>query len=337
LSDTRNGSSFKNLIGDEWKEASTLETFNDVNPADIDDVVAVFPKSNRQDAKAAIDAACEAQEKWAETSPPKRGMVLFKAAEILEDNKEELSRILTREEGKVLNESRGEVGRVIEIFRFFAGEGQRLNGEVIASDDPHMVYTQRQALGVISVITPWNFPAAIPAWKIAPALICGNAVVFKPASLTPLIGLKIVETLQHAGLPSGVLNFLTGPGSTVGMELIQSRKVAGITFTGSYEVGENIYRNCANADGMPRVQLEMGGENPQVILRDADLHAAVEITVKAGFGNTGQACTATSRVIVEEAVVDQYTRLLAERVRNIKVGSGLDENNEMGPAVSGPN
>jgi aldehyde dehydrogenase (NAD+) len=160
-------------------------------------------------------------------------------------------------------------------------------------------------------------------------------VVFKPASLTPLIGLKIVETLEHAGLPSGVLNFLTGPGSTVGLELIQSKKVAGITFTGSYEVGENIYRNCANADGMPRVQLEMGGKNPQVILRDADLHAAVETTVKGGFGNTGQACTATSRIIVEEAVVDQYTRLLAERVRSIRVGSGQDENNEMGPVVSG--
>lgn len=329
--------SLKNLIAGEWRDSSSRETFQDINPGDTRDIIATFPQSNREDALAAIDAAEEAQKNWQKISSPQRGKILFKAAEIIEQRKEEFARVLTREEGKVLAESRAEVNRAIDIFRFFAGEGNRLNGEVIASEDPGMMlYTLRQPLGTVSVITPWNFPIAIPAWKIAPALICGNTAVFKPASLTPQIGLKIVESLKEAGLPPGVLNFITGPGSTVGLELIENEAVDGISFTGSYHVGEQIYRNSARTDAMPRIQLEMGGKNPLVILSDADLTKAVEITVKGAFGGTGQACTATSRVIVEEPVLAEYTRLLVERTKKIKIGNGLEESNEMGPAVSEP-
>jgi len=335
LSDTKLVQRCRILIDGEWSESSNGKIFQDMNPADSREILAEFPNASREDARAAIEAAHKAREKWEATTPPQRGKLLFKAAEVLEARKEELARTLTREEGKVLMESRAEVGRAIEIFRYFAGEGQRLGGEVIPSDDPDvLLYTQKQPLGVVSIITPWNFPIAIPAWKIAPALVCGNTVVFKPASLTPLIALKVVEALVEAGIPSGVINFVTGPGFTVGLELIENEKVSAISFTGSYEVGEHIHRKCAQSNGMPRVQLEMGGKNPLVVLSDADLAKAVEIAVKGGFGGTGQACTATSRVIVEEPVLGEYTRLLIERAKKIKVGNGLDESNEMGPAVS---
>lgn len=326
---------YRNLIGGNWADSSDRSTFSDVNPADNREIIADFPQSTRDDARAAIDAAHSSFEKWEKVTPPQRGKILLKAAEILEAEKDELKRFLTREEGKVLADSNAEVSRGIDVFRFFAGEGQRLSGEVLPSEDAGMMlYTQRQPIGVVSIITPWNFPIAIPAWKIAPALVCGNTVVFKPASLTPLIGLKIVEALRNAGLPDGVLNFITGPGASVGMELVENDKVAAISFTGSYEVGEKIHRTCSQGDGMPRVQLEMGGKNPLVVLSDADIPKAVEIAVKGGFGGTGQACTATSRVIVEESVLEEFTRTLVERTKQIKVGNGLTDGVEMGPAVS---
>jgi aldehyde dehydrogenase (NAD+) len=332
---TQEKTRFKNLIGGGWQDSSDGNTFGDINPADTRDVVADFPQSTRDDARAAIDAAESARQKWEEVVPPSRGKIIYKAAEILEARKEELARTLTREEGKVLADSRGEVARAVDIFRFYAGEGHRMNGEVMPSEDTDvMLYTEKQPLGVISIITPWNFPMAIPAWKIAPALICGNTVVFKPASLTPLVGLKIVEALKDAGLPDGVLNFVTGPGSIVGMELAENKKVAAISFTGSYEVGNRIYKSRAGSGGMPRIQLEMGGKNPLVVLSDADLEKAVEIAIKGGFGGTGQACTATSRIIVEEPVLDQFMSLLVERTKRIRVGNGVEEGVEMGPAVS---
>ena len=334
FSETR-GPRFRNLIGGEWRDSCTGALFVDENPANTRECVAVFPQSSHEDAKAAIEAASEAQDKWESMTPPQRGKLLYKTAEILEQQKEELARTLTREEGKILPESRVEVGRAIDIFRYFAGEGHRLNGEVIPSEDPGMLlYTQKQPLGIVSIITPWNFPIAIPSWKLAPALICGNVVIFKPASLTPLIGFKIVEGLEKAGLPAGVVNFVTGPGSSVGMELIQNQAIDGISFTGSYDVGREIYRCGAEANTMPRLQLEMGGKNPLVVLSDAKLDVAVDITVKGAFGGTGQSCTATSRAIVESAVVDEYTRLLVEQVRRMKIGNGLDQTTEMGPVVS---
>ena len=326
---------FKNLIEGEWRESSTGEVFEDRNPADTRDIFAWFPQSNREDARAAIDAAKDSEMKWQTITPPQRGRILFRAAEMLEGEKENLARLFTREEGKILAESRAEIGRGIDILRFFAGEGHRLNGEVISSEDPGIVlYTEREPLGLVSIITPWNFPVAIPAWKIAPALVCGNTVVFKPASATPLVGLKLVEALKNAGVPDGVLNFITGSGSTIGMELIQNKKINGISFTGSYHVGQKISESCAQSEEMPRLQLEMGGKNPLVILSDADLAKAVEVTVRGAFGGTGQACTATSRVIVEEPVAEKYTSLLLDRTRRMKIGNGLDETNEMGPAVS---
>lgn len=327
--------SFKNFIAGKWIESVTGEVFDDVNPADTRDLIATFPKSSREDARAAIDSALGAKIKWEAVPPPQRGKILFRAAEIIESKKGEIARLFTREEGKVLTESRAEVSRTVDILKFFAGEGQRLGGEVISSDDPEvLLFTKRYPLGVVSVITPWNFPLAIPAWKIAPALVCGNTVVFKPASLTPIMGFTLVEALENSGLPDGVLNFVTGPGSTVGVELIENHSIDAISFTGSYNIGKEISKTSLAIGPTRRIQLEMGGKNPLVVLSDADLSKAVEITIKGAFGGTGQACTATSRVIVEKPVLEDYTRLLVQRVGHIKVGNGLEEINEMGPAVS---
>ncbi len=323
---------FPCVIGGEKIFSPDGRTFRDINPADTGEVVAEFPQLSREDAAKAIDAAREAQVKWASTPAPERGRILVKAAQILEDEADELARVLTREEGKTLAESRAEVARAVSIFRFYGVMGYRLRGEFTPSAEPNThLFTLREPLGVVSIITPWNFPIAIPSWKIAPALISGNAVVFKPASYTPLIGYRIVDALHRAGLPPGVLNFVTGPGSTVGAELINSPKVDAISFTGSLEVGEEIKRAAGGRN--IRIQLELGGKNPAVILDDADMDRAVEMVVRGAFGLTGQACTATSRAIVLENVAEEFERKLVERVKRIKVGNGLAEGVEMGPVV----
>jgi aldehyde dehydrogenase (NAD+) len=280
----------------------------------------------------AIEAAREAQMKWALIPPPERGRILIRAAQIMENESEELARILTREEGKTLAESRSEVARAVGVFRFYGIMGYRLKGEFTPSTEPNTyLFTVREPLGVIAIITPWNFPIAIPSWKIAPALVCGNTVVFKPASYTPLIAYRLVDSLIRAGLPPGVLNIVTGPGSNVGDELINNPKVDAISFTGSLEVGEKIKRAVCLRNA--RIQLELGGKNPAVVLDDADMDKAVEMVVRGAFGLTGQACTATSRAIVLESVADQFERKLVGRVKQIKVGNGLAEGVEMGPVV----
>lgn len=319
------------IIAGEPVYSSNNKFITDINPANYDEVVAEFPKLGIEEVARAIESAAEAQVGWAATPAPERGRVLVKAANYMESELEELAKILTREEGKTLNESRAEVARAISIFRFYGVMGYRLRGEFVESAEQKThIFTIREPLGVVSIITPWNFPIAIPSWKIAPALVCGNAVVFKPASYTPLIAYKIVEGLHKAGLPSGVLNFVCGGGEDIGAEMITNPKVAAVSFTGSYEVGEKIAKTSRFNI---RVQLELGGKNPAVVLEDADINKAVEMVVRAAFGLTGQACTATSRVIVHEKILEEFTRKLVERTKRIRVGNGLHEGVEMGPVV----
>jgi aldehyde dehydrogenase (NAD+) len=259
---------------------------------------------------------------------------LFKAAEIMEGMVDELSRLLTREEGKTLQEARAEVVRAVEIFRFYAGAGYRIYGQTIPSADPAVtLYTIREPIGVISIITPWNFPIAIPAWKIAPALISGNAVVFKPASYTPLIALKLVEALEKAGLPPGIVNFVTGSGLELGDEMVRNPKIGAITFTGSHDTGAAIYRLVHERSRTLRIQLEMGGKNATVVMEDADLDQAVDVVVRGAFSLTGQACTATERVLVHEKIYDMFLRRLVERTARIRLGNGLEKDVDMGPLV----
>ena len=324
---------FKNLIGTDWVAASDGGVFEDRNPANLDDIVGAFPMAAQEDARRAVASAREAFPAWAKMPPPARGAILEKVARVVESRADEMAAALTREEGKTLAEARGEVIRTRDIFQYFSGEGWRVGGDVLPSAaSDHLLFTKREPLGVIGVITPWNFPIAIPAWKIAPALAYGNTVVFKPASYTPHIALLLVEAMLEAGVPAGVINYITGSGSVVGNVIVGHPDVAGVSFTGSYAVGTDIYNRAVK--NMTRVQLEMGGKNPLVVLNDANMELAVSLAVKSGFGLTGQACTAASRVIVEEKVADEFAAALTNAARNLAVGDGLLSGVQMGPAVS---
>jgi acyl-CoA reductase-like NAD-dependent aldehyde dehydrogenase len=323
---------FRNFIGGEWVPAASGDTFPNVNPADTREVVGIFPRSGQEDARRAVEVARDAQPKWAAVPAPKRGEILFKAAGLLEVRAEAVARDMTREEGKTLPEARGEVGRAINIFRYFGGEGARLCGEAIPSERPRVfIHTVKKPVGVVGLITPWNFPIAIPAWKLAPALISGNAVVLKPSDLAPLCSLRLMEVLDEAGVTKGAVNMVTGPGSKVGAELVSNPAVKALSFTGSEGTGANIAVEIAKRRG--RSQLEMGGKNPTIVLKDADLAEAVEVVANASFFSTGQKCTATSRVIVEEPILKAFTDALVERVRKMKVGNGLESGIDMGPSV----
>lgn len=322
---------YQNLIGGRWVESSSDETFASINPADISDILGYFPRSTIEDARRAIEAARAAQAAWAEAPPARRAEVLYKAAELIEAKGPDLAELLTREEGKTLAESLAEVRRTAANFRFFATQAYLVGGETLPSDDPStFLYTLREPLGVVSVITPWNFPLSIPSRKIAPALAAGNTVVFKPASLTPLLGLKLGEILQLAGLPNGAINVVVGPATTVGNELVTHCAINAITFTGSYNVGDSIRRRASITC---RTQLEMGGKNPIIVLEDADLDVAVSCTVQGAFGLSGQACTGTSRAIVVKKALGQFTEKLIDATRRLKVGSGLKEGVKMGPVA----
>jgi acyl-CoA reductase-like NAD-dependent aldehyde dehydrogenase len=324
---------FSNLIGGEWVGASDGALFETRNPAHPDEVLGSFPSATSPDAAQAVAAAAEAFPAWAATPAPARGAILFRAAELLTDRLDAIAETLTREEGKTLAESKGEVTRARDILRYFGGEGWRVGGAVLPANTPHaMLYSRREPLGVVAAITPWNFPIAIPAWKIAPALVYGNSVVFKPASATPLTALRLVECLVDAGLPAGVLNFVTGSGATVGGAFAGDPVVRGLTFTGSHATGAGIHARAT--EHFARVQLEMGGKNPIIILDDADLELAVRLAVIGGFGLTGQSCTATSRVIVEEGIAERFAAALAAAAAALRVGDGLVEGVQMGPAVS---
>ena len=325
--------SYENFIGGDWSPAASGKRFRNQNPADTRETVAEYPQSGAEEARKAVAAAQEAFPGWSRTTAVARGRVLSKASQILEGRKAELAELLTREEGKTLAESTGEVQRAVDIFRFFGGLSFTLGGQTIPHELPgNLLYTTRQALGVVALITPWNFPIAIPAWKLAPALVSGNAVVIKPASQAPAMTLEIAKALQEAGLPKGALNVVTGDGRSVGGELATNEAVVAMSFTGSYKVGQQIYQQLAQR--MARAQMEMGGKNPTIVLADADLDLAATLVVKAGFGLTGQACTATSRVIVENSVAKALTEKIAAKAKALKVGNGLSAGIEMGPAVS---
>lgn len=324
---------YANLIGGEWVQAAGGEKFLTKNPADTREVVAEYAMGGAADAEKAISAARQAYPAWSKTTAVARGRILSKASQILEARKVELATLLTREEGKTLAESTGEVQRSADIFRFFGGLSYVMGGKTIPHDLPgNLLYTVRQALGVVGLITPWNFPIAIPVWKLAPALLAGNTVVIKPASQAPAMTLEVARALMEAGLPPGVLNVVVGNGRAVGGAIASSAAVAALSFTGSFSVGSQIYQQLAGR--MARAQMEMGGKNPTIVLADADLDLAATLVAKAGFGLTGQACTATSRVIVERGVAGELTERIAARAKAIRVGNGLAQGVEMGPAVS---
>lgn len=323
---------FNNLIAGEWVPATGGKTFHTQNPADFATVVGTYPSSLQADAERAFAAAEAALPAWRNMPAPKRGEILFKAAEILASRADQLAREMTTEEGKTLPEARGEVGRAINIFRFFGGEGARLTGETVPSErDGVFCFTIRKPKGVVSLITPWNFPIAIPAWKMAPALICGNTVVVKPSALAPSCTFQLAKALVDAGLPKGVLNVITGSSREIGGTMINHPSLRAISFTGSCEVGDYIYKTVA-----PRklpAQLEMGGKNPTIVLKDCDIDYAVDTVINAAFASTGQKCTATSRAIIESPIYDQFVEKLVAKTAAMKVGNGMEDGVAMGPSV----
>jgi acyl-CoA reductase-like NAD-dependent aldehyde dehydrogenase len=324
---------YSNFIGGEWVPSNSRKTYQNINPADSRQVVAEYPLSERKDAAQAIQAAQAGFQIWSALTPIARGRILSKASQVLESRKAQLAEALTCEEGKTLPESLGEVQRAIDIFRFFGGLSYTLGGQTIPHELPNnLLYTVRQPLGVVALITPWNFPVAIPAWKMAPALVAGNSVVIKPASQAPGLTLDLAKALQEAGLPKGALNVVVGEGREVGGEIASNPAVVALSFTGSHAIGQQIYLQLAPR--MARAQMEMGGKNPTIVLADADLDLAATLVVKAGFGLTGQACTATSRVIVERSVLERFTEKLLAKAKAIKVGNGLTPGVDMGPAVN---
>jgi aldehyde dehydrogenase (NAD+) len=303
-----------------------------VNPAEPGDPIVSFPAASRDQAAAAIGAADDASADWAATTPDERESLLYDVADRLDDNVDELAEILTTEEGKPISSSRGEVARTADMFRYFAGYARRTTGETVPSSDPEtFTYTIREPLGVVALVTPWNFPIGTPGWKLAPALATGNTVVFKPSSETPMIAKRLVELLAAAGVPDGVVNLVVGPGSTVGDALTTDDRVDGVSFTGSTDVGRHIADAVATR-GIP-IQTEMGGKNPLVVLPDADVEAAADAAAAGAFGGTGQACTATSRLLVHEDVAEAVTEAVVDRAEGMAVGPGMDDP-DMGPAVS---
>ncbi len=319
-----------NFINGEWS-TGTLKTIDNINPATGDSLGKVV-LSSKTEVDAAIAAAKAAFPAWKKTPAPKRGDILAKAGLEMARRKDELACAMTLEEGKTLGESAGEIQRAINNIEFQAGQGRRFGGDVVPSELPStFCYTQREPLGVVALVTPWNFPVAIPAWKLAPALVCGNTVVMKPASSTPWTAQILAEIFATAGLPAGVFNVVYGPGSVVGDTLVTHPDVKAISFTGSTEVGSRLY--ALGASHMKRVQCEMGGKNPIIVLEDADLELAASACVQGAFGATGQRCTATSRAVVHEKVVQKFTQLVVEKCKAIKVGAGVETGTTMGPSV----
>jgi alpha-ketoglutaric semialdehyde dehydrogenase len=324
---------YKNFINGEWVESVTGQAFEDVNPANRNELVGMFPKSNGEDVDNAVAAAKEAYKSWRLTPAPKRGEILFRAARLLLERKETLAEEMTREMGKVLTETRGDVQEAIDMTFYMAGEGRRQFGQTTPSELPNkFCMTARSPIGVCALITPWNFPMAIPSWKIMPALICGNTAVIKPATDTPLSTYNLVQTLEEAGLPRGVVNLVTGSGDAVGSPLMTHNDVRVVSFTGSTEIGRQVSRACSET--FKHVCLEMGGKNVIIVMNDASLELAVDGAIWGGFGTTGQRCTAASRVVVHKDVYKQFTEVFAVRARALKVGNGLDAAVQMGPLIN---
>ena len=320
---------YQNLIAGEWVGSDASEN---ISPSDTKDVVGLYARGSAEDTKTAIAAAKAAFPAWSRSGILERHAILKKTADEILARKEELGKLLAREEGKILPEAIGEVTRAAQIFDFFAGEALRLTGEIVPSARPGItVEITREPLGVIGIITPWNFPIAIPAWKIAPALCYGNTVVFKPAELVPGCAWAIVDILHRAGLPKGVLNLVMGSGSVVGQAMLDSRDLGGITFTGSTGTGKRVA--LASIEHNRKFQLEMGGKNPMVVLDDADLNVAVEAAANSGFFSTGQRCTASSRLIVTEGIHDKFVAAMTDKLKSLIVDNALKAGTHIGPVV----
>ncbi len=324
---------YKNFINGQWVESSSGETYENRNPANTDEVLGVFQKSNVDDVNAAVAAAAEAYKSWRLVPAPKRGEILYRIASKLLERKEEYSADMTREMGKIIHETRGDTQEAIDMTFYMAGEGRRLFGMTTPSE---MVakfnMSIRQPLGVCAFITPWNFPMAIPSWKMMPALICGNTIVIKPATDTPLSVVNLLKVCEEEGIPPGVVNMVTGSGSAIGQPLIEHPEVKVVSFTGSTAVGRKVSQACAT--NFKHASLEMGGKNVQIVMDDANLELAVDGALWGAFGTTGQRCTATSRLICHKDVYGKVLEMLAKRAENLKVGNGLDESVQMGPAIN---
>jgi aldehyde dehydrogenase (NAD+) len=323
---------FKNYIGGEWVDAASGETFESASPAD-GETLGTFPKSGVEDVDHAVSAAKEAFEDWRLVPAPKRGEILFRFARLVEEHKDELTDLMTHEMGKVKAEAGGDVQEAIDMSYYMAGEGRRLWGQTTPSElRDKFNMSVRMPIGVVGVITPWNFPIAIPSWKIAPALVCGNTVVFKPATDTPLLGQRFVELLTEAGVPAGVVNIVHGGGGAVGDRLVRHPDVPVITLTGSRETGVEVMRNAA--DCLKHVHLELGGKNAIIVLDDADLDLAVDGIIWSAFGTSGQRCTAASRVIVQDGVYDELASRLAAAAERLRLGVGWDDATDVGPVIN---
>ncbi len=323
---------YKNYINGEWVEGNSV-TVN-INPSDTNDIIGNYTRATKAQTEEAITSAKNAFASWSRTTPQERYEILNKASDEILARKDELGRLLSREEGKTLPEGIGEATRAGQIFAFFAGEALRLNGEMVPSIRPGVgIEITREAVGVIGMITPWNFPIAIPAWKIAPALAYGNTIVFKPADLVPGCGWALVDILARAGLPKGVLNLVMGRGSEVGQTILDHKDVNAITFTGSVGTGRKVAEAAIRSMPMKKIQLEMGGKNPLIVLGDADLKIAVESAVNGAFFSTGQRCTASSRLIVSDGIHDAFVAALTERLKGLSVDNALKAGTHIGPVV----
>ncbi|MEP7212901.1 MAG: aldehyde dehydrogenase family protein [Acidobacteriota bacterium] len=323
---------YNNYIGGEWVKSSSGEWFENVNPADTSDVIGRFPLSNADDVNKAVDAAKKAATKWRRTPAPKRAELLFRLAEILRDNKDRFTRDMTREMGKVTKESGGDVQEAIDCTYYTAGEGRRLHGFTTPAEMPSkFAMCVRQPVGLCGLITPFNFPMAIPSWKLIPALVCGNTVVLKSGEDVPLSSLNLVKACEEAGIPKGVVNLINGHGADVGSTLVSHPDVRLISFTGSTDTGRIIAEQCARDNKL--VSLEMGGKNAIIVMDDADIDNAVEGSLWGAFGTSGQRCTASSRLVVHKKVYKQFVTKLVERVKKLRVGNGLDAKTEVGPVI----
>ena len=324
---------YKNFINGKWVEAKSGKTFENRNPADRRDLIGLFPASGPEDVEEAVSAARKAFAEWRLVPAPKRGEILYRVGELLRQRKEEIARAMTREMGKILKETRGDVQEGIDTAYYTAGEGRRLFGETTPSELPDkFAMSVRAPVGICGLITPWNFPMAIPAWKLFPALLCGDTVVLKPAEDTPHTAVKLFEILEEAGVPPGVANLVHGSGEESGAALVRHRDVRLVSFTGSSAVGREIAAVCGQE--LKKVSLEMGGKNAQIVMEDGDLKLALEGALWGAFGTTGQRCTATSRLILHRRIKKELTEMLVEQAKKIKIGDGLDEGVEMGPLIN---
>lgn len=324
---------FKNFIDGEWVAAKSGKTLENRNPANTDEIIGEFPLSGPEDVDAAVSAARNAYKSWRLTPAPKRAEILFRVAELLVKRKEDFARDMTREMGKVLAETRGDVQEAIDMTYYMAGEGRRLFGQTTPSELPNkFAMSVRQPIGVCGMITPWNFPMAIPSWKMMPALVCGNTVVLKPAEDTPLSSYHLVDTMVEAGLPAGVVNLISGDGPGAGAPLAEHKDVPVISFTGSTAIGRIIAQTCA--PDFKRCSLEMGGKNIILVMEDANLDLAIDGAIWGGFGTSGQRCTAASRIAVHKSVYGEFVSRLAVRAQKLKVGNGLDPSVEVGPLIN---